>query len=242
MTRSIKELGDSQRCPKCNEFGEIADLKVEADKSVITYLCKTCMRNFKNKYTSEEIVSMANGFLIDDKKYIHDFQKKYAIATGEFLNLKDGLDGAFFSNNKEAIMENGKKLLSKCGEFYKMEYKGSKKENLFFNLSCENCGRKKLKIQRGAFFTLGTAGIISTSTVSIVKEELESDEMVWDASEAYGAPSTLYSADARARLGMDDDEIIDELEGLTCKKCGAGIQIEMKKYGKCPTCGSPLSV
>ncbi len=242
MTRGIKELGDSQRCPKCNEYGEMADLKVDANTSIITYLCKTCMRNFKTKYTPAEFISMANGFLIDEKKWIQDFQKKYVVASGEFVNLKDGLDGIFVAENAAAIMEHGKKLLSKCGEFYNMEYKSSKKDFLFFNLTCPSCGKKKLKIRREEFFLLGKAGIIPTSTVSIIKEELESDGMVWDASEAYGAPSTLYSADARSSLGMDDDETLDDLEGLTCKKCGAGIQIEMKKFGKCPTCGSPLSV
>lgn len=242
MSRSIKELGDTQRCPKCTEFGEMSNLQVDASKAIISYLCKMCNRSFKAKYTPEEVITMANGFLIDDKRWIQDFQKKYVIASGEFVNLKDGLDGVYVAKNKAVIMEQGKKLVSKCGDFYNMVFAGYKKDTLFFNLSCPNCGNKKLKIKQNEFFTLGTAGIIPTSTVSIVRQELESSEGYWDASDTYEMPSTLYSSDARSRLGMEDDETLEEIEGLACPKCGAAINIEMRKYGKCATCGNPLSM
>ena len=242
MSRSIKELGETQRCPKCTDFGIINDLQVDANKAVITYMCNMCNRSFKVKYTSEEVISMANAFLIDDKKWIQDFQKKYVIASGEFVNLKDGLDGVFVAKNKEVIMAQGKKLISKCGAFYDLTYSGHKKDTLFFNLSCPNCGSKKFKIKQNEFFTLGTAGIISTSTVSKVRQELESTEGYWDASDTYEMPSTMFSSDARSRLGMEEDETLEEIEGLTCPKCGAAINIEMRKYGKCATCGSPLSL
>ncbi len=241
MTRSIKELGDTQRCPKCNEFAEIADLNVDANKVVINYLCKTCNRAFKEKYTPEEVINMVNGFLIDKKEWIQDFQKKYVIASGEFVNLKDGLDGVFVAKNKDAIMEHGKKLVSKCGAFYNLEYKGYKKGNFFFNLTCPTCGGKKLKIAQNDFNTLSNAGIVPPATVKIVRESFESSEGYWDAGETYEMPSTLYSSDARARLGMEDDEVLEEIEGLKCPKCGAAINIEMRKYGKCATCGNPLS-
>jgi len=241
MSRSIKELGDTQKCPKCGQFGQISDLKVDANKIVINYLCKTCMRDFKNKYTPEEFINMANGFLIDDNKWIKDFQKKYVIASGEFVNLNDGLDGAFVAKNKKVIMDIGKKILSKCGEFYDMEYKAHKKDKLYFNLHCFNCGNKKFKININDFFILGNAGIIPTTTVTHVKDALESDSVQWEAGDTYEMPSTLYSSDARARLGMEDDEALEEIDALTCPKCGAAINIEMKKYGKCATCGHPLT-
>ena len=242
MSRSIKDLGDTQRCPKCGEFGVISELTVDANKVVVNYLCKMCNRNFKSTYSPEEFITMANGFLIDDKKWIQDFQKKYVVASGEFVNLKDGLDGVFVAKNKAAIMEHGKKLLSKCGEFYRMVYKGGKKDTLFFNLKCDNCGGKKLKIKISDFFALGKAGIIPTDTMSIVKEALDADATPWDAGDTYEMPSTMFSSDARSRLGMDDDETLEEIEGITCPKCGAAINIEMRKYGKCATCGNPLSL
>ena len=64
--------------------------------------------------------------------------------------------------------------------------------------------------------------------------------MQWDTEEAYATPSTVLSSDARARLGMDEDETFEEMEDLMCPKCGAAISLEMKKFGKCPTCGAPL--
>jgi len=239
MTRSIKELGDSQRCPKCNAFAKIVELKVAVKKSKSIYLCEKCIKNFEKEYTTEEIVNMGNGFLLDDK-WIHEFQRKQMIATGEFIHMKGGIDGAFFTESKPIIRNYGKKLICNCGEFYKMEFKDHKKGDLFLNLDCDKCGKKKFKIKENEFFKLGKAGIIPTSLITVVKDKLEVDAMEWDASDTYALPSSVLSSDARSRLGMDEDELLEGLEGFTCPKCGAAINIEMKKYGKCPTCGASL--
>ncbi|MGQ4872469.1 MAG: hypothetical protein ACP6IY_00185 [Promethearchaeia archaeon] len=240
MTRSIKELGDTQRCPKCNKFGTMVALKVSPKTVKALYLCEDCVKNFSADYTIEEFVNMGNGFLLEEK-WIKDFQRKYMIFTGEFKQIKGGLDGAFFAKNKNAVAKYGKNLICKCGEFYKMDYKGHKKDTLLFILSCNTCGKKKLKIKKRDFFELGHAGIIPTSLITTVKDHLEYDETSWDYSEEYYTPSTVLSADARARLGMEEDEVLEELDGLVCPKCGAAINIEMKKFGKCPTCGAQLS-
>ncbi|MHA1292434.1 MAG: hypothetical protein ACTSQJ_07185 [Promethearchaeota archaeon] len=239
MARSIKELGDTQRCKKCGEFGKIVAQKVSLKTVKILYICNKCIKNFSHDYTIEEYVSMGNGFLIDDEKWIFDFQRKYMISNQEFIQIKNGIDGAFFVKNKTAVRNFGKNLICKCGDFYKMEFKFHKKGKLFFNLLCEKCGKKKFNIKEKDFFELGHAGIIPTSLITLVKDELETDAMEWDAEEAYATPGTILSADARSRLGMDDD-YFEEIEGLTCEKCGAAINLEMKKFGKCPTCGAPL--
>jgi len=245
MSRSIKELGDTQRCSKCNGFADIVSIKVSSKFVKVLYLCNKCYeqhyrtKNFEKTYSIEEYVNMANGFLIDEK-WIHDFQRKYMIATNEFVQIKNGIDGAFFSKNKAAVRNYGRRLICNCGEFYKLELKAHKKGNLSFNLLCPECGKKKLKIKDIDFFELGNAGIIPTSIVTVVKDTLDTDSMVWDAGDAYATPSTLLSVDARSRLGMEADEFLEELEGLICPKCGAAINLEMKKFGKCPTCGAPL--
>ncbi|MHA1150695.1 MAG: hypothetical protein ACTSR8_20940 [Promethearchaeota archaeon] len=239
MTRSIKELGDSQRCKKCNNFGKIVALKMSPKVVKVLYLCENCIKNFSGNYTTEEFINMANGFLVDDK-WVKDYQRKYMIFTGEFLQLKGGLDGAYFSKNKNAVKKYGKNLICKCGEFYKMNLLGHKKDKLSFILECNECGKKKFKIERKDFFELGHAGIIPTSIITTVKDILETDDMEWNATEEYYTPATVLSSDARGRLGMEEDELLDELEGLLCPKCGAAISIEMKKFGKCPTCGAPL--
>jgi len=237
--RGIKELGDTQKCPKCKEFGVMVALKVSSKKVKALYLCETCMRNFAADYTVDEFIHMAKSFLVDEK-WIKDFQRKYVISSGEFVKIKDGLDGAYFSQNKSLVQKYGKDLICKCGEFYKMNFRGHKKKKLYFNLECNECGKSKFKIKVDDFFKLGRAGIIPTNLITTVKDTLEADDMDWDTSQEYYTPSTVLSSDARARLGMDEDEVLEELEGLTCPKCRAAISIEMKKYGKCPTCGAPL--
>ena len=240
-TRTIKILGDSQRCPKCKSFGRMIGLTVSPKKSKARYLCEKCVRNFDKEYSTEEIINMGNGFLLDDK-WIHEFQRKQMVATGEFIHMKNGIDGAFFATNKSLVRKYGKKLICNCGEFYKLELKNHKKKDLFLILDCDVCGRKKFTINKNDFMDLGNAGIIPTDLFSIIKDKLAVDAMEWDSSESYATPASVLSSDARSRLGMDEDESMEELEGLICPKCGAGIQIEMKKFGKCPTCGAPLKM
>lgn len=239
-TRTIKELGESQRCSKCNSFGRMIGLTVWPKKSKARYLCEKCVKNFDNEYSTEEIINMGNGFLLDDK-WVHEFQRKQMVATGEFIQMKNGIDGAFFATKKSLVRKHGKKLICNCGEFYKLEFKSHKKKDLFIVLDCDVCGRSKLIIKQDEFMDLGKAGIIPTDFLSIVKDKLEVDAMEWDAGESYATPASVLSSDARSRLGMEEDESLGDLEGLTCPKCGAGIQIEMKKFGKCANCGAPLS-
>lgn len=239
MARSIKELGDTQRCPKCKQFGKMITLKVSPKGTKVEYLCEKCVKNFSDDYTIEEFTNMANGLLVDDK-WIHDFQKKYMIATSTFIPIKNGLDGTFFSRNNIAVKRHGRELICKCGEFYKMDYKGHKKDTLFFNLECNICGAKKLKLKQLDFADLGLAGIISKELTATVKEDFETDTTPWDSSDTYATPASILSADARSRLGMEDDSSMEELEGYICPKCGAALSVEMKKYGKCPTCGTSI--
>lgn len=240
MTRGIKELGDTQRCSKCNEFMKMIGLKISATKVRALYLCDKCIKNSQEDYSIEEFVKMGNGFLLDEK-WIKDFQRKYMIATNEFIQIKGGLDGAYFSNNKEATNKYGKKLICKCGEFYKLSYVKKKKDKLYFEMHCNECGSKKLKIEKDAFFELGRAGIIPTSVITTVKDEIEMEEMDWTSADSYATPSTVLSSDARGRLGMEDDDSLEELEDLLCPKCGMALNVEMKKYGKCPQCGEKLN-
>jgi len=216
-------------------------LRVSPNKTKTRYFCDKCVRNFESEYSTEEIVNMGNGFLLDDK-WIQEFQRKQMVATGEFIHMKNGIDGAFFATKKSLVKKYGKKLICSCGEFYKLEYKNHKKKDLFLMLNCDSCGSKKFSINKDDFMDLGKAGLIPTSELSNIKDKLDLDSMRWDASDSYATPASVLSSDARSRLGMEEDENLEDLEGLTCPKCGAGIQIEMKKYGKCPTCGSPLSV
>ncbi len=239
MNRTIKELGDTQRCPKCKQFGKMIALKVSAKTAKVLYLCEKCVKNFSDDYTIEEFVSMGNGFLLDDK-WIHDFQRKYMLSTSEFIQIKNGLDGAYFSNSKSIVKNQGKELICKCGEFYKMDFKGSKKDTLFFNLECDICGKSKFKIKTKDFFLLSNAGIVPADLTSIVKDQVTTDQTEWTSEDEYYTPSTVLSSEARGRLGMEEDTTMEELGSFVCEKCGAAINIEMKKFGKCPTCGAPL--
>lgn len=239
--RSIKELGDTQKCPKCQNFADIMAIKVSEKTTRILYRCIKCVKNFQQDYTNEEFIKMANGFLIDDDKWIKMWQQKYMIAGLEYVRLKGGLDGAYFAENKSAVQKHGSSLICKCGDFFKTEFKGFKKDKLYFNMICPNnkCGKKKLKLKKKEWNALSKAGVIPLEIITEVKDYIETAQMDWDTDESYATPATILSSDARSRLGMEEIED-DALEGYTCKKCGAAISIEMKKFGKCPTCGSPL--
>ncbi len=239
MSRSIKELGDTQRCPKCKQFGKMIALKVSAKTAKALYLCEKCVKNYSEDYTIEEFAIMGNGFLLDDK-WIHDFQRKYMVSTSEFVQIKNGLDGAYFSKSKSIVKNQGKELICKCGEFYKLEFKGSKKDTLFLNKECDICGKSKLKISARDFFLLSDAGIVPAELTSVVKDHVAVDKAEWTSEEEYYTPSTVLSSEARSRLGMEEDTTLEELGGFVCEKCGAAINIEMKKFGRCPTCGNPL--
>lgn len=240
MVRGVKELGNTQKCPKCGEYAKMIGLRVSKKDVKAKYLCSDCMKNFEQKYTIEEFTKMGNMYLLDEK-WIKDFQRKYMIASGKFIQIDDGLDGAFFSKNKKAVKKYGSDLICDCGEFYHMDFKTNKKKKLYFVLRCDKCGREKFKIKEDDFFELGNAGIIPTSLVSEVKDVVEMEELDWDSSSSYSTPSTVLSTDARSRLGMEEDESLAGLEDLTCPKCGAAISMEMKKFGKCGTCGADLT-
>ncbi|MGV9198248.1 MAG: hypothetical protein ACOC44_03640 [Promethearchaeia archaeon] len=240
MVRGVKELGNTQKCPKCDDYGKMIALKVSKKDVIAKYLCSDCMENFEEKYSIEEFVKMGNMYLLDEK-WIKDFQRKYMIAAGKFIQIEDGLDGAYFSKNKKAVRKYGSDLICDCGEFYHMKFRNHKKSKLYFRLRCEECGTEKFKIKEDDFFELGKAGIIPTALVSEVKDIIEMDDLDWDSTSSYSTPSTVLSTDARSRLGMEEDETLEELESLTCPKCGAAISMEMKKFGKCGTCGADLT-
>ena len=80
MSRSIKDLGNTQRCPKCNNFAKMTGLIVSAKATRASYQCETCTKKYKHDYAHEEFINMAKSFLIDDE-WIPEFQRKYMIIT-----------------------------------------------------------------------------------------------------------------------------------------------------------------
>ncbi|MFO8019998.1 MAG: hypothetical protein R6U96_15340 [Promethearchaeia archaeon] len=241
MVRGVKELGNTQKCPKCDDYAKMVGLKVSKKDVIAKYLCSDCMENLEEKYSIKEFLKMGNMYLLDEK-WIKDFQRKYMIAAGKFVQIEDGLGGAYFSENKKVVRKYGADLICKCGEFYHMDFQDYKKEKLYFELRCEECGTEKFKIKEEDFFELGNAGIIPTAIVTEVKDTIEMDELDWESSSSYSTPSTVLSTDARSRLGMEKDEALENLDNLTCPECGAAISMEMKKFGKCGTCGADLTV
>ena len=51
-TRTIKELGDTQRCSKCNKYAKMIKLTVWPKKSKAKFLCESCLKNFEVDYST----------------------------------------------------------------------------------------------------------------------------------------------------------------------------------------------
>jgi hypothetical protein len=229
--RTIKELGETQKHKKknCNEFGKIVKLKASKSGVKLMYLCEKCNDNFIETYNNEEFVNMANGFLIDDE-WVRDFQRKHMIVAQEFVPLKNGLDGAHFAEKSKVVKNWGEKFICECNDFYKMEFKGYKKQNLNFKLSCSDCSPKgkKLVIPTEKFFELGQAGVLPHDIVNSVREELIADEYKFDTGEGYYTPSTILSEKAKDVLEMGDHYAMKK-----CPKCKAFVDAEAPLCTEC---------
>ena len=152
------------------------------------------------------------------------------IIAQEFIPLKNGLDGAHFAEKRKVVKNWGEKLICECNDFYKMEFKGYKKQNLNFKLTCPECSPKgkKLVIPSEKFFELGKAGVLPHNIVNSVREELVADEYKFDTGEGYYIPSTILSEKAKDMLEMGDHYTMKQ-----CPECKAFVDEEAPLCTQC---------
>ncbi|MBD3351624.1 MAG: hypothetical protein GF364_09075 [Candidatus Lokiarchaeota archaeon] len=236
MPVSIAELGNSLRCPEddCDKFGKIMKMKVSEKKVTIELVCEQHLKKYMRKYSINQFARLCNSALIDDE-WVIAFQKHIMVQKGQFIKLRNGLDGAFYTKNKKVIRSEGSKLICKCGSFYSVTFVKAKKDKVRINLYCAECTPKGKKewIKAKDLMELVKAGLVDSTLGQKVKDVFSDDTEVFDTSESYSASKGILAGWVQEDLGM-----MDEGGGVKkCYICGARVSDAMDR---CPKCGSDL--
>jgi len=236
MIISIAELGNALRCPKkdCDRFGKITKLSVSNDKVTLELICENHMNKYKRIYSINQFIRLADSALID-KPWVIAFQKHMMVRKGQFIQLRGGLEGAFFIKNTKIVKTDGPKLICKCGSFASVTFVKAKKDKVEVNLYCSTCMPKGKKIWLPAIsiIELGRAGIVDSTLVQKVKEEFADDGEEFDVSTAYSIGKGIMANWVQEDLGVLDDGGGSK----KCYICGTRVSDTMDK---CPKCGSDL--
>ncbi|MCP4760566.1 MAG: hypothetical protein GY870_02220 [archaeon] len=242
MPVSIAELGNSLRCPKdgCDIFGKILKLVNVNDNVTLEMVCDTHQKKYKQKYSINQFVRMAESALIDDE-WIIDFQKKALIQLGRFIQIKNGMEGTFVVKNEKIIKNIGKELICKCGSFYHVTFikikahtKNLDKNKTLLNLYCGDCSPKGKKewFKTSDVFQLSEAGLIEPTVIQKVKDEYSSEDDFFDVNNAYGGMGTQMAGWVKEDLGINDEGV-----NRKCFICGTPVS---NTQDRCPKCGSDL--
>jgi len=235
MPVSISELGNSLRCPKddCDRFGKIMRLDVK-EKVEITLICEKHMKKYKNIYSINQFVRLAEAGLIE-ANWIEDFQKKFLVLTGQFIKIDGGMEGAFIVKDKKKIQDLGKKIMCKCGSIASVTFIKVKKAKSQINLYCSECMPKGKKIWMDStdVLTLARAGLIDPSIGRKIKDIYEDDGEQFDVTESYSVGKGIMAGWVQEEIGM----LEEDSRGKKCYICGTPVSDAMDR---CPKCGSDL--
>lgn len=236
MPVSIAKLGNSLRCPQedCDKFGRIITMKVSGEKVKLELVCDKHQTTYKRIYSLNQFVRMADSALIDEP-WVKDFQKHMMIVKGQFVKIRDGMEGAYFVKNEKVVKKYGPKIICDCGSFASVTFVNVRKDKTKVNLYCTECmpKGKKMKLPSKVVLELARAGIIDSNVAAKVKDAYDVDTGTFDTSTAYGVGKGILSSWVQDDLGMTDDGGGSK----KCYICGTRVSDAMDR---CPKCGSDL--
>lgn len=236
MPVSIVKLGNSLRCPEkdCDDFGRIIKMKVSDEKVKLELVCDKHQKNYKRIYSLNQFVRMADSALIDEP-WITNFQKHMMIVKGQFVKIRDGMEGAYYVKNKKLVQKFGPKIICDCGSFASVTFVKVRKDKTKVNLYCSECMPKgrKIKLPSNVIIELARAGIIDSTVANKVRDAYDDDTEMFDTSSAYSVGKGILANWVQEDLGMHDDGGGSK----KCYICGTRVSDAMDR---CPKCGSDL--
>lgn len=236
-------FGDELKCPECGEFGRVRNLKMNTKSVLVELTCEDHRNSYEASYTHPDFQKLCEMGLIDPPD-IKTYQLKYAILTGQYVKLRDGIDRILILDDVHFIQKVAQTLLlcGKCSglvdlqireiKIPKPKKRKKKVPTIVVDQRCTVCHKHSaVEIELEAFAGLVKTGLMEPDVGSDFREKLAMEE--WTPDESYGMTSAVLAPHAAEALGLTGQR------ENKCRMCGTPVA---KGLSRCPNCGNDMDV